>query len=147
MMKQQKQGGFLIAKIHQLSGRIFSKLLKNHEIELNPAQGRIMFVLWRNDNITIQELAKKTSLSKTSLTSMLDRLESMEYIRRVPSSEDRRKIFIELTKKDQVLQEKYIQVSKEMIDIFYGDLSDEEINSFENTLIKLYGNLLTSIEK
>ncbi len=147
MMKQQKQGGFLIAKIHQLSGRIFSKLLKNHDIELNPAQGRIMFVLWRNDNITIQELAKKTSLSKTSLTSMLDRLESMGYIRRVPSSEDRRKIFIELTKKDQVLQEKYIQVSKEMIDIFYGDFSDEDINSFENTLIKLYGNLLTYIEK
>jgi len=147
MMKQQKQGGFLIAKIHQLSGRIFSKLMKNHDIELNPAQGRIMFVLWRNDNITIQELAKKTSLSKTSLTSMLDRLESMGYIRRVPSSEDRRKIFIELTEKDQVLQEKYIQVSKEMIDIFYGDFSDEEINSFENNLIKLYSNLLTYIEK
>ncbi|MHA1156770.1 MAG: MarR family winged helix-turn-helix transcriptional regulator [Candidatus Heimdallarchaeota archaeon] len=147
MMKQQKQGGFLIAKIHQLSGRIFSKLLKNHEIELNPAQGRIMFVLWRNDNITIQELAKKTSLSKTSLTSMLDRLESMGYIKRVPSTDDRRKIFIELSKKDQDFQEKYIQVSKEMTDIFYGDFSDEEINRFENTLKKLYDNLLTYIEK
>ncbi|MHA1461627.1 MAG: MarR family winged helix-turn-helix transcriptional regulator [Candidatus Heimdallarchaeota archaeon] len=146
-MKQQKQGGFLIAKIHQLSGRIFSKLLKNHEIELNPAQGRIMFVLWRNDNITIQELAKKTSLSKTSLTSMLDRLESMGYIKRVPSTDDRRKIFIELSKKDQDFQEKYIQVSKEMTDIFYGDFSDEEINRFENTLKKLYDNLLTYIEK
>ena len=79
-MKHQSQGGFLIAKIHQLSGRIFSKLLKKHQIEINPAQGRIMFVLWRNDNIPIQELAKKTSLSKTTLTSMLDRLEIMGYI-------------------------------------------------------------------
>ncbi|NHK32901.1 MAG: MarR family transcriptional regulator [Asgard group archaeon] len=146
-MKSQKQGGFLIAKIHQLSGRIFSNLLKKHKIEINPAQGRIMFVLWRNDKITIQELAKKTSLSKTSLTSMLDRLESMGYIKRVPSTEDRRKIFIELTEKDHVLQDKYIQVSKEMIELFYKDLSDEEIIKFENTLEKLYNNLVVYDKK
>ncbi|MGC9779636.1 MAG: MarR family transcriptional regulator [Candidatus Heimdallarchaeota archaeon] len=141
-MKTQKQGGFLIAKIHQLSGRIFSKLLNEHQIEINPAQGRIMFVLWRNDNITIQELSKKTSLSKTTLTSMLDRLESMGYTKRVPSTEDRRKIFIELTEKNQVLQDKYVQVSKEMTDLFYRDISNEEIEKFENTLEKLYDNLL-----
>ncbi|NHJ49829.1 MAG: MarR family transcriptional regulator [Asgard group archaeon] len=140
-MKQQIQGGFLIAKIHQLSGRIFTKLLKKHEIEINPAQGRIMFVLWRNDIMTIQELAKKTSLSKTSLTTMLDRLEAMEYIKRVPSATDRRKIFIELTEKDRALQEKYVQVSKEMTEIFYQDMTNEEIVEFENTLLKLYNNL------
>jgi DNA-binding MarR family transcriptional regulator len=141
-MKKQSQGGFLIAKIHQLSGRIFTKLLKKHEIEINPAQGRIMFVLWRNDKITIQELANKTSLSKTSLTSMLDRLESMGYIKRIPSFEDRRKIFIELTEKDRALQEKYVQVSKEMIDIFYRDFSENDIDKFEDTLKILYDNLV-----
>jgi DNA-binding MarR family transcriptional regulator len=141
-MKKQSQGGFLIAKIHQLSGRIFTKLLKKHEIEINPAQGRIMFVLWRNDKITIQELANKTSLSKTSLTSMLDRLESMGYIKRIPSFEDRRKIFIELTEKDRALQEKYVQVSKEMIDIFYRDFSENDIDKFENTLKILFDNLV-----
>jgi DNA-binding MarR family transcriptional regulator len=140
-MKQQKQGGFLIAKIHQLSGRIFTKLLKKHEIEINPSQGRIMFVLWRKDKITIQELAKKTSLSKTSLTSMLDRIESMGYIKRVPSKTDRRKILIELTEKDRALQEKYVQVSNEMTEIFYQDMLDEDITKFEDNLQILYNNL------
>jgi len=143
-MKTQKQGGFLIAKIHQLSGRIFSKLLKKHQIEINPAQGRIMFVLWRNDNIPIQELAKKTSLSKTTLTSMLDRLETRGYIKRVPSKEDRRKIRIKLTEKDRNLHEQYRQVSLEMTDLFYQGLSNNEIDLFEKQLEKTYKNLVAA---
>ena len=143
-MKLQSQGGFLIAKIHQLSGRIFSKLLKKHQIEINPAQGRIMFVLWRDDNIPIQELAKKTSLSKTTLTSMLDRLEIMGYIARVPSNEDRRKICIKLTEKDKSLHEKYQQVSMEMTELFYQGLSNDEINLFEKQLEKTYKNLIVT---
>lgn len=143
-MKLQSQGGFLIAKIHQLSGRIFSKLLKKHQIEINPAQGRIMFVLWRSDNIPIQELAKKTSLSKTTLTSMLDRLEIMGYIVREPSKEDRRKICIKLTEKDKSLHEKYRQVSLEMTELFYQGMSKDEIDLFEKQLEKTYKNLIVT---
>lgn len=59
-MKSQSEGGFIIAKIHHLAGRILSKKLKEHHLdELNPGQGRILFVLWRQDGISIQELAKK----------------------------------------------------------------------------------------
>ena len=143
-MKLQSQGGFLIAKIHQLSGRIFSRLLKKHQIDINPAQGRIMFVLWREDNIPIQELAIKTSLSKTTLTSMLDRLEIMGYITRVPSNEDRRKICIKLTEKDKSLHEKYRQVSLEMTELFYQGLSNDEIDLFEKQLEKTYKNLFVA---
>jgi hypothetical protein len=36
-----RQGGFLISKIHQLSGRIFARKLKQHNIsDINPAQGK-----------------------------------------------------------------------------------------------------------
>ncbi|NHJ04271.1 MAG: MarR family transcriptional regulator [Candidatus Heimdallarchaeota archaeon] len=140
-MKEQSVAGFLIAKIHQLSGRIFTKLLKNHQIEINPAQGRIMFVLWREDNITIQKLAKKTSLGKSTLTPMLDRLEEMGYIKRVPSKSDRRKILIQLTEKDRNLQDEYVQISREMTDIFYDNFSTEEIAQFESYLQRLFENL------
>lgn len=140
-MKQQRSGGFLIAKIHQLSGRIFTKLLKKYQIEINPAQGRIMFVLWREDNITIQKIAKRTSLSKSTLTPMLDRLEEMGYIKRVPSTEDRRQILIQLTEKDRNLQQRYVQVSKEMTELFYDDFSPEEIDQFEVYLQRSFTNL------
>ena len=142
-METQKQGGFLIAKIHQLSQRIFARILKDANLtDLNPAQGRIMFVLWRDDNISIHELSKKTLLSKSTLTSMLDRLEQGGFIKRVPSKKDRREILIQLTEKNKVLQEKYVDVSKNMTKIYYKDFTVEEINNFENKLQKILDNLI-----
>ncbi|MFX1513442.1 MAG: MarR family winged helix-turn-helix transcriptional regulator, partial [Promethearchaeota archaeon] len=92
-MREQRAGGYLIAKIHQITGRIFSKMLKDNEIsDINPAQGRILFALWRKDGLSIIELAKVTALSKSTLTPMLDRLEKIGHLKRVPSKEDRRKI-------------------------------------------------------
>ncbi len=142
-MKEQREGGFLIAKIHQLSNRIFTKKLKEYGLdELNSAQGRIMFVLWREDNISIHELSKKTQLSKSTLTSMLDRLEKAGFIKRVHSSKDRREIIIKLTEKNISLQDKYVDVSKEMTKLFYNKLSEVEIDEFENYLRRILDNLI-----
>jgi DNA-binding MarR family transcriptional regulator len=140
-MKHQRKGGFLIAKIHHLAGRIFAKRLQEHQIEINPAQGRIMFVLWEQDGIAINELAKRTSLAKSTLTSMLDRLEEAGHVVRVPSDDDRRKILIKRTDKDRAWQETYVQVSQEMTALFYAGFSASEIDSFEAHLSRILDNL------
>jgi DNA-binding MarR family transcriptional regulator len=144
-MKYPRKGGFLIAKIHHLAGRIFTKKLQEHEIEINPAQGRIMFVLWENDGIPINELAEKTALAKSTLTSMLDRLEEAGHLVRVRSEEDRRKVLIERTEKDRAWQKTYVQVSQEMVELFYAGFSESEIEAFEGYLGRILDNL-TSVE-
>ena len=145
-MKRQREGGFLIAKIHQLSGRILARKLKEYNIgEINPAQGRILFVLWRSDCISIRELAEKTLLEKSTLTSMLDRLEEDKYLTRIPSREDRRKILIKLTKKNKTLRDKYMQISKEMTELFYSRFTSKKIDEFEEHLKQILDNL-TSFE-
>lgn len=142
-MKQQRKGGFLISKIHQLSQRIFARILKDHKLdEFNPAQGRIMFVLWQKDNIPIHELVEKTQYSKSTLTSMLDNLEKAGFIKRVPSKEDRREILIALTEKNRLLQDKYVDVSREMGKLYYDRFSDKEIDDFENYLERILENLI-----
>jgi len=143
-MTRPRQGGFLIAKVHQAAGRVFAKKLKEHSIDaINPAQGRILFVLWEQDGISIQELAKKTSLGKSTLTSMLDRLEEAGHLKRVPSDEDRRKIIIRLTEKDKKMRAVYNAVSAEMTALFYQGLSAKEIDLFERSLTRILGNLET----
>jgi len=142
-MKRKRMGGFIISKIHQISGRIFAKILKMNNItEINPAQGRILFVLWQNDGLPITELSRKTQLEKSTLTSMLDRLEKDGYLERVSSSEDRRKIIIKRTDKDKNLQMIYNKISDEMTGYFYENFSDSEIDIFENSLQKILDNLL-----
>ncbi len=64
-MNKLHEGGFLISKIKQITERIFDKKLKDFGIDLNSAQGRIIFSLWQNDNVPISELARRTALGKT----------------------------------------------------------------------------------
>jgi len=147
-MSPQREAGILIAKIHQLSGRIFNQKLKNNKLDkLNPAQGRIMFVLWNKNSLPIHELSKETQLSKSTLTSMLDRLEEAGYIKRTPSKKDRRKIIINLIKVNKEFEQNYINVSNEMLNLFYNDFSEEEIDRFESFLKRLLNNLVEFEEK
>ena len=145
-MKSQRQAGFLMAKIRQVSGRVFERILKEYNIEINSAQGRIMFALWQADGVPINELAKKTQLKKSTLTSMLDRLEGMGYIRRQRCKKDRRKILIKRTNKDKTLESKYVELSQEITKLFYKDFSKVEIDRFENNLARILDNL-TAFEK
>jgi DNA-binding MarR family transcriptional regulator len=140
-MKEQSQAGFLMAKIRQVGERIFVRRLKQYGIEINPAQGRIMFALWQKDGIPINELAKKTQLKKSTLTSMLDRLVKLGYIKRLHSKEDRRIILIKRTEKDRIMEKKYVEVSEEMTRLFYKQFSRSQIDRFENNLERILDNL------
>jgi len=131
-----------MAKIRQVGGRISERILKQHGIEINSAQGRIMFVLWQNDGISINELAKKTHLKKSTLTSMLDRLEKMGYIKRQRSKKDRRKILIKRTEKDRTMEKKYVEVSEEMTRLYYKGFSESQIVHFEKDLEQILNNLI-----
>ena len=140
--QQLRQGGFLVSKIHQLSGRVFARKLREHGIdEINPAQGRILFVLWQEDGIPIRELARRTSLGKSTLTSMLDRLERAGELRRVSAAGDRRKTLICLTEKDRSMRETYDRVSAEMTDLYYAGFRPAEIDVFERGLARVLTNL------
>jgi DNA-binding MarR family transcriptional regulator len=140
-MNSQRQSGFLISKIHHLGGRIFARMLKDYNIEINPAQGRIMFVLWQEDGIPIRELARRTSLEKSTLTAMLDRLEKMGYVRRIHSADDRREILVERTEQDKSWQDVYVKVSQEMSILFYKGFSESEIEQLDGYLRRLLDNL------
>jgi DNA-binding MarR family transcriptional regulator len=141
-MKEQRQAGFLMAKIRQVGERIFMRKLKEYGVEINPAQGRIMFALWQNDDIAINELARKTQLGKSTLTSMLDRLEKAGYIQRVPSLTDRRKTLIRRTQKDRDLEKQYVTLSQNFTKIWYKDFSEYQINNFEKALEKILQNVI-----
>ena len=128
-----------------MSERIFSKILAKYDLqEISPAQGRILFVLWQKDGISIQELARKTSLEKSTLTSMLDRLEQNGFVKRIPSKEDRRAILIKLTEKDRECQDLYTKITKEKTDLFYKGFTPKEIDAVENYLQRILDNLNAS---
>lgn len=147
-MRIEREGGFLIGKINHVSGRVFARLLKSYGIEeFNPAQGRIMFALWQGDDIPIQTLASRTALKKSTLTSMLDRLEKDGWITRERSTYDRRSIHIRLTDKHLEQQDRYVAVSAAMSKLFYAGLDPAEIDRFEDTLRRILANVTAAEER
>lgn len=138
----KNNGGYLINQIQKISSRKFNELLKEKNIdEFNGSQGVILYSLWNNKELTIKEIGKITGLAKTSLTSMLDRMEEKGLIRRKDNSEDKRSIKIMLTDKAKELEKDYNDISNKMSNIFYKNFSDKEINEIENYLERIISNL------
>lgn len=141
-MLDRTYGGFLVSQIKQIQGRVFEKLLREANVnEFNGAQGRILYVLWQEDSVPIVELSRKTGLAKTTLTSMLDRMEKAGLIKRNYDTVDRRQIRITLTEKSKELSDKFDEVSRKMSEIFYKGFDDPEIEQFEEYLSRIIKNL------
>ena len=136
------KGGFLISRIKQTGTRLFDRMLTESGIDaFNGAQGRILYVLWQNEDISISSLSAQTSLANTTLTSMLDRMEASELIIRKPDPKDRRSRLIALTDKAKALQGDYDRISQRMNELYYADFCEDEIIRFEAYLQRVLDNL------
>lgn len=138
----ETKGGFLISRIKQTGTRIFDRMLANSGIdEFNGAQGRILYVLWQNDEISISSLSAQTSLANTTLTAMLDRMENSGLIIRKFDPKDRRNRLIVLTEKAKSLKDDYTRISEKMNEIYYTGFTEKEIVQFESYLQRVLNNL------
>ncbi len=138
----ETKGGFLISRIKQMGTRIFDRMLAASGIDsFNGAQGRILYVLWQNDEISISSLSAQTSLANTTLTAMLDRMENIGLIVRKPDPKDRRNRLIALTEKARSLQDDYTKISQQMNKIYYTGFTETEIVQFEAYLQRILNNL------
>ena len=138
----ETKGGYLISRIKQVGGRRFDRMLDEAGIDaFNGAQGRILYVLWQEDGVTISQLSSRTSLANTTLTSMLDRMEQGGLIRREPSPRDRRALLIRLTDAARALKADYDRISQQMTDLYYIGFTEAEVRQFEGYLARVLNNL------
>ena len=130
-----------MSQVHQVCGRVWNKILReNNMTDLEGARGRIIFALWGKDGVPIKTLCEKTSLDKSTLTGIIDRLERDGYIERKPSQTDKRSTLICLTGKEQEFAKHIQKVSNQMNKIFYKGFSDEEIMQFDSMLERILVN-------
>jgi DNA-binding MarR family transcriptional regulator len=140
--------GVTLARIHLISTRIISRLLREAGIkEISPEQARILNVLWRVDMsgtppISIGILVRETQLSKPTMTIMLNRLEKRGYITRFPSETDLRVVLIKRTGKDKFLEEVYANIADVMSEIAYEGFTPKEVERFRNCLKRMLNNLM-----
>ena len=138
----KQYGGTLISQIKQLQDRVFNKILKEEGIyEFNGQQGRILFSLWKDEKLSLIELSKRTSLAKTTLSTMIDRMRKNGLVIVEESKEDKRNLVIYLSDKTLALEDKINNATKRITDIFYKDFSEKEAKELDRLLIKIKENL------
>lgn len=137
----ETKGGFYITQIKQLQDRIFERLLLQNGIEISGGQGRILFVLWEKEHLTITEISEQTSLAKNMVSVVIDGMVQKGIVTREINPENRRQTIISLTEYAGSLREKYEDVSQQMNTLFYRGFTDTEREEFERYLSRVVNTL------
>ena len=138
----EREGFFLIARIKQIGDRTLERITIKKNIDIfNGAQGRILYVLWKRDGIPIKELSKQTGLAMSSLTTMLNRMETTGLTHRQHGDKDRREFLIYLTETSRALKLDFELLMYEINSIYYKDFDMWEIMVFEGYLRRILENL------
>lgn len=141
----ETKGGFYITQIKQLQDRIFERLLLENGVEISGGQGRILFILWKTDNLTISEISEKTSLAKNTISVVVNGMVNKGIVERNVNPQNRRQTIVSLTEYAKSLQVKYEAVSQQMNRLFYHGFSEKEQKQFEQYLARILETLIENL--
>ena len=141
----ETRGGFYITQIKQLQDRIFERLLLENGIEISGGQGRILFILWKTDHLTISEISEKTSLARNTISVVIDGMVKKGIVERQINPKNRRQTIVSLSEYAKSLQAKYEAVSQQMNALFYRGFSEEEQKQFEQYLARILETLTDNL--
>ena len=105
-------------------------------LDLTYTQYIVMMVLWEENSINVKHLGERLYLDSGTLTPLLKKLETHEYISRIRNKDDERNVIISLTEKGRDLKNKAKHIPINMCDNL--NLDDEEIKTLQNLLYKLF---------
>ncbi|WNB16995.1 MarR family winged helix-turn-helix transcriptional regulator [Marivirga arenosa] len=124
----------------RLTTKLYTPYLK--ELDITYPQYLVLLVLWQHNAQTVNKIGERLMLETNTLTPLLKRLESKEFIKRTRSKEDERTVIVSLTKAGEKLKEKAVKIPEKIIGSFQDEsVSEEEIVNFRDTLNKLINTL------
>ena len=90
--------------------------------------------------LTAAELSRCSGVETSTMTRMLDRLETKELIKRERSNSDRRVIFLELTEAGQELVSKVPFLMAEGFNQHSRGFTKQEVNTLKSLLMRITAN-------
>ena len=85
-------------------------LRENGHADVSVAYFAVLQALWDNDRLSITDLGEKAQLEKSTMTSLIDRMEGAGLVRREDHPTDRRAYQIWLTSRGREIEQKLDEV-------------------------------------
>ncbi|MFT3703821.1 MAG: MarR family transcriptional regulator [Agriterribacter sp.] len=121
--------------------RRLQKNFKQHGIDITIEQWSVLYHLWKQDGISQQELCTATFRDKPSITRLVDNLEKLKLVKRVPSKEDRRINLIHVSETALELRDQTMEMANQTLNEALGGVTAEEIEMCKSVLQRVYDNL------
>lgn len=122
--------------------RRLQKNFKQAGIEVTVEQWSVLYHLWKEDGLSQQDLCNHSFRDKPSITRLVDNLEKLKLVKRVPSKDDRRINLIYLTEAAKTLQEQTMDMANQTLNEALDGVSKEDVEICKAVLQKVYDNLL-----
>jgi DNA-binding MarR family transcriptional regulator len=132
---------FITGKASIAIARRLQKKFNASGLQLTIEQWSVLYHLWKDDGKSQQELCNATFRDKPSITRLVDNLERLGLVKRVPSENDRRINKVFLTKEASKLQEQTMRLAEETLNEALEGVPPEHINLCKEVLQQVYDNL------
>jgi len=100
-----------------------------------------LYHLWKEDGLSQQQLCAATFRDKPSITRLVDNLEKLKLVKRVPSKDDRRINLIYLTTAAQELQERTMDLASQTLNEALSGVTHGQVEIAKEVLQNVYDNL------
>lgn len=131
----------LISKIREKSNKLIETEMSQNGIEgIVTSHGDIIYALFKNERMTMAEIANKIGRDKSTVTALIDKLVKLGYVIKERDTQDTRVVYVTLTKKGYELEPIFEAVSAKLLEVFYLGISEEEKEELTKILNKIYSN-------
>jgi DNA-binding MarR family transcriptional regulator len=142
-LKLENQLCFPVYAASRLITREYQPFLDS--LDITYPQYLVLMVLWENDNLPVNDIAKKLILNTNTITPLLKRMEQQGLLNRKRNDKDERKVLVQLTDKGKLLQEEAAKIPTELINrLSKSELKEDELIKLKeslNTIISFLNNL------
>ncbi len=134
----QRNLGHLLALAHERAHRwLATELAASGPKGLAPSHGDILALLFDKGEASMHEIAAFARRTKPTTTVLVDKLEALGYVARVPSATDARSVVVRLTPAGEALRPAFDAISRRFVRFLYAGLSREEADTLERLLGKV----------
>lgn len=141
LLKEKELVDFLTGKSTIALNRRFLRNFRMADIDITIEQWSVLNILWQGDGITQQSLSHRTFKDKPSITRLINNLEKLNLVVRIPDKADRRINLIFLTQKGRMLEDTtHLPAEKTMQDALAG-VSKSKLQVYKEVLAQIFKNL------
>jgi DNA-binding MarR family transcriptional regulator len=130
-----------ISQLNKILSREIKQELEKEEItDLHPTQIKALFLLKEQKSLKLNELAKNLSLTKPTVTVLVQKLDAKGYIKRKSCREDKRCSEVSLTNCGEEIITSFKQIKDQIEADLFSEVSEDELCSCLTTLQTIINN-------